>query len=988
MNKPVTIARRSIVRAGVLMPAASVLALTVAAVPASASDADTPAPQAQVVQPEPASEPAGSGQVAGNEIVVTGSRIQASGFNAPTPTTVVTEAQLQQTAQPNIYDSVAQLPALQGSVGTANTRQNGNTSFGNNGLSSLNLRGLGSNRTLTLLDGQRVVSAYITGITDVSQFPQLLVKRVDVVTGGASASWGSDAIAGVVNFVTDTKFKGIKANVQGGISTYGDDQSILGQVAVGFGALDDRLHVEMSGELYHNKGVPGGEVGGAQPNGRPDAYRSGTTSYAITATPAGSPQFYNFPYDAQLTTFARYGLITAGPLRGLAFDGGGGVYNFQYGTNCVGTTCLGGQQDAYITTTTIDNPLKRVVGYGRIGFDITPQIELYGTLIAARTRTENTPIAYPRKNANLTIRCANAYLAATTIPALCAANNITSFQLGATAMQMPARELIRTDRRQLRWVVGTAGQFGIGSTPVKFDLYFQHGQNDADIRLSNITLNGRFNAAIDATVLNGAIVCNSATARAQGCTPFNLFSSQTVSPSTFAWIAPAAGPYQLNVFKEDVASVSFNATPLRNWAGDVSLAFGAEWRKEAYVTRADPYGNGVTADTPNTSDYPADALLTTVGTNWFAGNFKNGSGSFTVREGFVELGIPLANGPAIGKLDLNIAGRLAHYSTAGDATSWKVGGTWATPLEGFRLRGVVSRDVRAPNLNDLFAPASSATQNVLDRANGNKNVQLIAQSIGNPNLKPEIGNTFEVGAVYSPRLLRGFNLSIDYYDIKLKQAISTLSNQQIVDLCFVGNTAYCANVKLTGTLGTSDFPYVIAQPFNLASLHARGLDIEASYQRSIGKYGKIALRGLATRAIDLISDTGISGQQIAQLAGNNTETGSGVPRWKALFSQTWSNDIASLTVTERVVSSGALDPYAIACTSNCPVSTVQNPTYDFNFIPGATYVDVGGTYEFRKDAQIYFKVDNVFNHRAPPFGGSTLYDTIGRMYRIGLRVKL
>jgi outer membrane receptor protein involved in Fe transport len=942
--------------------------------------------------PAPVQDPAPS-ETAIAEIVVTGTRITASGFTAPTPTTVISMEQLQATAAPNLYDSIAQLPSLQGSAGTTNRVQNGNTSIGSNGLSSLNLRGLGSSRTLVLIDSQRVVPAYITGVTDVSQFPQLLIKRVDVVTGGASASWGSDAVAGVVNFVTDTKFTGVKANVQGGISTYGDDFSILGQAAAGIAALDDRLHIQVSGELYDNKGVPGGLVGGAQPNGRPVSFRSGTTSYALNAVPAGQPQFWAFPYDAQLTTFSRYGLITAGPnnLKNLAFDGNGGVTPFVFGSPCIGTTCQGGQQDAYITTTTIDNPLRRAVGYGRIGFDITPDIELYGSLIVARTKTENTPIAYPRKNANLTIKCSNAFLANTVIPSLCAANApaTTTFTIGATAMQMPDIERILTDRKSLRYVLGTAGKFNVGSTPISFDLYYQHGQNKANIDLKNMTLTPRFNAAVDAVFLNGAIVCNSAVARAAGCIPINLFSSAQISPAAFAWIAPPNGPYQHNVFKEDVASIAFNATPFDNWAGPVSIALGAEWRKESYVARADPYGNGVAADSPNTAEYPADSLLSTGGTNWFAGNYRNGQGEFSVKEGFLEVGLPLLpEGSAIGKIDLNLAGRIEDYSTAGNATTWKIGGTWDTPLDGLRLRAVVSRDVRAPNLNELFTPSTAQTQNISNRLNNNANVQLINQGIGNPNLRPEIGKTWEVGAVYRPQFIPGLNLSFDYYDIELKDAISTLGIQQIVDLCQVQQIqSYCANVKLTGTLGTADYPYVIVQPFNLASQHVRGFDIEASYQLNLGNAGKVILRGLATRTITYTNDTGISGQQIAQLAGRNDEGGAGVPKWKALFTQSWSNDVLTLNLTERLVSAGKIDPEAIVCASSCPASTVQHPTYNFNYIPGAVYVDFGATYKLPHDMEVYFKADNVFNHRSPPFGASTLYDQIGTMFRLGARIK-
>jgi len=787
----------------------------------------------------------------------------------------------------------------------------------------------------------------------------------------------------------------MKANVAGGTSTYGDDQSALVQLAGGFEALGERLHVQISGEYYDNQGVPGGNIGGSQPNGRPDAWRSGTTSYSLTGTPAGSPQFFNWPYDAQNITLGRYGLITAGPasLKGLAFDASGKAYNFVYGNPCVATTCLGGQQDNFVTTSTIDNPLNRVVGYGRVGFSVTPDIEVYGTFTLAQVKTMNSPLAFPRKPGNLTIKCSNAYLAnvtlpgsTTTIPQACAAANVTTFTLGTINANFPLREEIYTDRRQSRWVVGTTGKFNVGSTPISFDAYYQRGKTDADLHLKNITLNARYNAAIDATLLNGQIVCANATARAAGCIPINIFSGAPVSVEQFLWTAPTNGPTQLNVFKQDAAAISFNFSPFKTWAGDVSVALGGEWRKESYVTKADPYGNGVTVDTPNDANYPADALLNSAGTNWFAGNFKNGSGAYSVKEAFLELGIPLADGEGIGKIDLNLGGRAAKYSTAGNANTWKIGASWQTPLDGLRLRGVVSRDIRAPNLNELFAPVTQASQNVINRATGG-NVQVLATTIGNTDLKPEVGKTWEAGAIYRPAFIPGLNLSFDYYNIKINQAISSLTIQQITDLCYNGNTSYCPFVKLTGTFGTADSPFVIQKPFNLASLKARGFDIEVSYQMQLGSMGRLVLRGLATRSIDMISNTGIAGQQIAQLAGSNTE-GNGIPRWKGLLSQQWTNDKATLTITERLVSAGKIDPYAITCTSNCPATTVQNPTYNFNDIPGAVYVDLGASYKLPHDIEVYFKVDNLLNHRAPPFGASSLYDVIGRMYRLGARIKM
>ena len=947
---------------------------------------------ALLAAPAAAQETADTAAEEETAIVVTGTRLQNSTFNAPTPTSVVSAEQLQQSAQPNVFEAIAQLPTLSGSVGTANRQNNGGTSFGNNGISSLNLRALGQNRTLVLIDGQRVVASHVTGLTDVSAFPQLLISRVDVVTGGASASWGSDAVAGVVNFVTDTRFEGIKGNIQGGISTYGDDESVLAQLAGGFAALDDRLHVQLSVEYYDNQGVPGGDIGGAQPNGRPDAYRSGTTSYSLTGTPAGSPRFFNWAYDAQNITLGRYALITAGPLRGITFNDAGQAYNFQYGTPCIATTCLGGQQDNFVTTSTIDNPLTRMVGYGRAAFEVSPALELYASLTVAKVETFNSPLAFPRKPGNLTIKCSNAYLAnvtlpgsTTTIPQACAANSLTTLTVGTINANFPLREQIYTDRQQIRWVVGANGEFDMGGMPVSYDAYYQSGRTEADLQLKGITLNGHYNAAIDTIVQDGRIVCFSATARSVGCNPVNIFTGAPVTEPQFLWMAPDAGPYQLNTFKQDAAAIALNFAPFSTWAGEVAVALGAEWREESYNTIADPYGNGWTGDTPATAAYPVNPLLNPAGNNWFAGNFRNGEGAFSVKEAFIELGIPLADDSAIGTIDLNLGGRIADYSTAGSATTWKVGATWETPLEGLRLRGVVSRDIRAPNLNELFAPVTAASQNVINRATGG-NVQVLATTIGNVDLKPEEADTWQLGAVFQPDFLPGLNLSVDYYDVSLGGAISTLTIQQIVDLCFQGNTAYCAFVDLDGTFGSATNPTsVIQKPFNFATAHARGIDFEASYQIPLGSFGRLTLRGVATHAIDMINDTGIAGQQIAQLAGNNTSEFGAIAKWKGMLIQQLDGDSWRFTVTERFVSSGALDPEAITCTSNCPAPTVQNPTYNFNHIPGAVYVDIGGSYNLTEEVEMYFKVDNLFNHRAPPFGASSLYDVIGRMFRAGVR---
>ena len=287
----------------------------------------------------PALAPAPAAADGVTTVVVSGSRIAARGFSQPTPTTTLTADDLAKAAKPNLFDTLTELPALQGSTGR--TTFTYSTSSGVQGLSSLSLRGLGTIRTLTLLDGQRVVGANVTGVTDVSQFPQLLVKRVDVVTGGASASYGSDAVGGVVNFITDKKFNGFKFNAEGGMTKYRDDKNGTLQAAWGRGFANDRLHVEVSGEFTKENGIdsPGfGEVGA---NGRNWFMNPALQESTKAMQAAGAPRYKSILH-AQHVQYAKYGLITSGPLKGTAFGPGGTPHPFQYGTNCVGNFCVGG----------------------------------------------------------------------------------------------------------------------------------------------------------------------------------------------------------------------------------------------------------------------------------------------------------------------------------------------------------------------------------------------------------------------------------------------------------------------------------------------------------------------------------------------------------------------------------------------------------------------------------------------------------------------
>lgn len=921
------------------------------------------------------------GAAAAQDIVVTGTRIVTGGFTAPTPTTVIGTEQIAANAQPNIFTTIAQLPSLQGSSGTqVNTFS---TSSGQQGLSSFSLRGVGAIRTLTLLDGQRVVGANVTGVPDISLFPQLLVQRVDIVNGGASASYGSDAVGGVVNFITDTRFEGIKGNIQGGITKYGDDKQGLIQLAAGKAFLDNRLHIVASVEYDHEDGVPGGEFGTKLANGR-DWFKQ-TSLLDRNILNDGSPQFIVRNY-VQSAAFAKYGLITSGPLRGTAIDQSGRPYQFQFGAPCFGSLCLGGDLSGNIDAgRSLKSGIKRFNSYGRVGYEFLDNNEIYGTFNFGEVRTNNQPVNGQNKP-GLTIQCANPYVPAS-IQAQCVTAGITSFQYGTSNAAL-GNTRVFTDRRQYRGVIGAKGKVPVLGTDWSYDTYYERGINYTAIDVRNILLTNRFNQAINATTQNGVIVCADPTARANGCQPLNIFGGNP-SQAALSYIMPEKGPYQRTRQTQDVVSINFSGSPVDLWAGPLSIAFGGEYRHEYYKVRADPYGAGFAA-TPAGGDYPADPVLLTGGNNWYAGNYKNGRGAYGVKEAFLEANLPVLNSETLGRANLNGAGRVTHYSTSGTIWAWKVGGTWDLPLDGLRIRGVTSKDVRAPNLSELFAaPVTTTLPNFFDPVR-NVNVLVIQNSIGNANLKPEIARNSTAGiALANPSWLPGLNVSFDWYRIKIKGVISSLGATDIVNLC-VRNIvpATCSAFNLNNTAGPN---FINVQAFNLASILTTGFDVEASYRwrRPLGLPGSFTVRGLATHVIKYVTDNGLPGQIPVDSAGNNNGN---TPHWKFLMVQTYETDKFSFLVQERWFSNGTFGNQYIVCQAgSCPVSTQQQPTIDYNFMKGAFYVDLGASYNLTDQVTVYGKVDNLTNRNPSPstiFANPALYDQLGRVYRAGIRFKL
>jgi outer membrane receptor protein involved in Fe transport len=1019
------------------------------------------------------------------QVVVSSTRLQAAGFDAPTPTTVVSAADLEAQAKPSVFDAITQLPQLQGSTGVGyNT---GSTTTGLIGLSALGLRGLSPLRTLVLLDSERVVGGNFNGIVDISQMPQMLIQRVDVVTGGASASWGSDAVAGVINFVTDKKFEGFKFNAQAGLSTYGDAGNMLFQTAAGTSFAGGRGHFEVSAEYAYNDGLlpryPVAQQHTAQPNigGRTIARQSGTSSYSTDGnTPAGQPRNYYAPLT-QGTQSSAYGLITSGPYAGTTFDASGKAAKFDLAGNCfydasgklqgaVGSTCFGtpsdpgDQNDSHQFTQGLYDPLTRGDLYARVSYDIAPNAEIYATMNYGISRTQNTPAQGNSSKNGITIRCDNAYLmqsglfpsASACATAVTGTANPTAAQISAATMSfgsdwanIPTDQQMFLTRTMRRFVVGGDGSFDLFGKSWNWDSYFQHGETDTSIKIYNMPLSGsplvgtpaaqngqfsRFNLAQDA-VFNaaGQITCRNTIAQAYGCVPFNPFGGGIMTPGQIAYFdgqngpgGTTIGPDAIQTQRQEAFSFAVNGSPIQDWAGPVSVAAGYEYREEHYSQRSDPYSGGVTASTPATVNEPCtdpfiDCGLSTFGAfgAWNAGNYHDGVGTYHVNEVFVEFGVPLLNDSFWGKADLDVAGRHARYSTAGDANTWKVGLTWDTPVPGVRLRTLQSRDIRAPNLSELFSPPQGLNGSVTNDFTGVSGQQVRQLNEGNPLLKPEKGQTTEIGLVWQPDFIPGFQASIDYYRIGVKGAISSLGLQTVEDLCFNsgGTSPFCAQQFITTANGVNQGPSnsgaantpgalttVASIAFNSASLLTDGFDLESSYQFDLQDHdipGSFTLHSFINHTSKFIADSGVAGtQRNVELAGalgggGNSQTynqsGGNVLTWKLEETQSYQNDVWGIHVTERWYAGGVFtNKNVIVCApGTCPVPTTQSPTINFDNVDSIMYLDVGANWNVSDKTQLYTQIDNITNIRPPDTGGqnanNTLYDVIGRMFRVGVR---
>lgn len=914
------------------------------------------------------------------EVVVSGTRLIVNGYEAPTPVTILTAEDLESSAPSNIPDALNKLPQF------ANSRSNSQSIVGTPSVplhgNYLNLRGVGFHRVLTLLDGQRLAPTSFEGGVDSNTLPQMLIERVDVVTAGASAAYGSDALSGAVNYILDKDFTGVKAILSGGLRSDDeyDDSSYRYGIALGESFFDGRLHLEGSFEQYSRDGIPNKFVDSEIVRRMPLALGGGTPTTVFRTA-----------YDTRLLTQSFGGVIRGGPLAGQQFLPGGVLAPFDPGTPTSNSGISSGGDGAFHNQVSGTIQLDTQQAFGRASFDITPNIEAFAYVSHAEADSfffGATPAA------NVTIFSENAFLTDAQRALLGAT---PSFTLGRRFNETNGLQIPSTTRSTTA-AVGLDGQFGEGWS---WSVGYAHSEAKLHIAQRNQIQVQFFAAAVDAVRdPSGNIVCRVTLTNPglyPGCVPINIFGAGSITPEAMAYSFRQSSAQVINKMEDVSASIA--GSPFSLWAGPVNVAVGMEYREESLdqTSTADP---ALPVDFTGLRAPVAPRLFNT-------GQVGVAAGSADVKEAFTELAIPLLQDqPFAQSLELNGALRYTDYSTSGDVTTWKAGLSYV-PLSGLRFRGTASRDIRAPTLYELFAGEQFSRTLITDRHTGVTD-ELVQISGGNPDVQPEIGETTTFGVVLQPEFLPGFSASIDYWRLEITDGIGvpgTVAN--INEECTLsgGTSPICASVVRPlpfSDTSPANFPtFVRVQNINIANEYQRGIDFELSQRIDMSSMGTLDLRLLGsyvpTRRAKVTPsqpELSFAGAIHGPSTTNPAFTFPAYPKLPMTLQIDYNVGPLNIFVQERYISK---------------LDRNWNPTqvFEAHEYDPVYYTDLSVAYKLSgldgplsgitKGGEIFLHVSNLFD-KQPPFvpdltvspglwypTSMSVYDIVGRYFTAGLR---
>jgi outer membrane receptor protein involved in Fe transport len=878
---------------------------------------------------------------------VTASRLQASGFDAPTPLTSLSADDVALRGLPNVADFLNEVPSFVASSTPASNSYSTSTL----GLNTLDLRGLGSNRTLVLVDGRRRVSTTDNGAVDINTVPMALIERVEVVTGGASAAWGSDAIAGVVNILLNDKFEGLRTSVQYGSSTRGDAQSTHVSAAFGGTLGDNQGHLVVAAEYQTNSGL--------------DSQRDrklGREGWALVPNPEDTGPNDGIP-ARRIVRNAGYLLASPGglilgpdPIAFTQFDAAGTAVPYDFCDFTAGTWTVngdGGLVDSQLIPDSDRNNLMAL--YSR---DLSDSVQLFFQGSFAESRGSSNivpPFGFP-----ITIQADNAYLPAAFKSTL-DSNGITSFDLYRLNSDFG---FVRTTQ-QVQTTTATTGLKGTFGSTWNWEIYGQYGRTRNQLSQRNLMVQNQ-NYATDAVISpdTGEIVCRATlTGGAPGCVPLNVFGFGAPSAAAIDYVMGESFSNQKNT--QRVVAANMHGTLFEGWAGPIAAAFGIEYREDEIAREVDEHSRA------------SDFLIS---------NYQPLFGTINVKEIFAETGVPLLSEmPFAYSLDLNAAVRLTDYSTSGSVTTWKVGATYA-PVKSIKLRGTLSRDIRSPNAAELFTASSLAFFQANDPFT-NTSPFFRVLTTGNPNLSEEVADTTTVGVVIEPDSIPGLRASVDWYDIELKDRVGILGLQEIIDLCFEGNAELC---QLISRDADGQIVEITDPQLNIGKSHFAGVDFELQYRQSLERIGGAMSYKVLASYVDKMEyslDGVTTTDNVGSLGTYTTSIIPGAPKWRWNASATYASGPASVTASLRYIGSGHYDANY----------TAEDLSAEDNSIGSVTYVDLAARYDLARggsETQLFIGINNLMDKQAPPLPidffsqrpiNTILYDAIGRYVYGGIR---
>ena len=933
-------------------------------------------------------------------IEITGSRIKSLTADSPSPLQVLTSLDIEASGVLNLQDLLLKNPT----VGTPSiSRTNSNFSTASAGVSTVDLRNLGTARTLVLVNGRRFVSG-LPGFSavDLNTIPTDFVERVDLLTGGASSTYGSDAVAGVVNLVLKRNFQGFVVDASKGQSAKSDDKRDKVSLTMGINAPEGKGNL-----MAHFGYTKQGAVFSAKRD--ISAVDQASRGEFITGDPADIFTVQR-PF---FSSFAPQGRVFISPgvnSQSRTFNSTGGI--IPWSTNGPAGDGVGATGYNRSAIRTIAIPLERFIFSSKGDYNLSDELSVYfeGTYAGTKASTQLEP---------LPLQASDIYPGVAAVPAefringalvrnplitdgiynlLGAATNADGARLYGFSKRLGevANRGSTADRTTFRIVTGAKGSvFGKWD----YDLYAIYGST-GESQVGNGQVNvSNFRNALEAIPgPGGTPICRDPIARAQGCVPINVFGFGAITPAAANYVSAPSSLSTLVTQRILAASISGEVFSLP--AGPLGVAAGFENRREN-----------------SRSEFDA---LTQAGLN--AGNAQPSTkGAFDVTEYYAELRAPLLkNAPAAHSLAVTAAIRGAKYSTVGSTTSWNTGLEWE-PVRSIKVRATGAQSTRAPNIDELFSPpqqtfptgisdpcvgvtaTSTTAASVACRAAPGVNANIAAnggvftltqadqQGIsgfnrGNPGVKQEVGKSMTFGLVFTPTMaaLRGFTFSVDYFDIKIDDAIVPTPRQFILQQCYTGDASFCQFItrrpNTQGANNAGSLSFIDSTVTNSGALATKGVDLTAAYSGKVGS-GDLRANVTYTRLQDgyLIP---LKGSDKDHFAG---EIGAARDRAVLTVGYKWQGFGVSTQTT--YIGKSSLDDQFLA---------KYDLARDALGVKAKVYNDLQVSYDWKK-ARVYLGVDNAFGVKPPviPSGlpsnvtgaetAADVYDAIGRRWYVGAR---